>query len=461
MICYKCGCTLSEKNFCTNCGADVTTYKKIQYTANRFYNEGLDKASVRDLTGAITSLRNCLKCNKNHIEARNLLGLCYYERGEVVAALREWVTSKNIKAEKNIADDYIHMIQNNPGKLENINQTIKKYNQALAYCQQDSLDLAIIQLKKVLLMNANLVQAHQLLALLYINSKEWDKAKKEVEKILKIDTNNTMALRYQKEIEAHAAEEDKSKKKKEALVYQSGNDTVIQPVAKKDNSFMHMVFHLIIGVAIGVGIGWYLIVPAKINIASADATTQIKIISEQLDAKTVAVDELTQKLESLSQENDTLSTSLNSSESKDVAIRAYSDLIEATLMYINKTGETTDIAETLTLINQDYLAGNASESFKALYTVVYESVSSKVATDYYNSGYEAYKNGEYETAIDKFEKAYEYDPTNGEALYFLANSYNKLGNTAMAVETFQMVVDQFPDTEKAKKAASYIKQIQG
>ena len=180
MICYNCGCRLSDKNFCTSCGADVTLYKKIMYAANRFYNDGLEKATVRDLSGAIQSLRQCIKLNKNHIEARNLLGLVYFERGEVVAALSEWVISKNIKSEKNIADDYISMIQNNPGRLDAFNQTIKKYNQALLYCQQDSLDLAIIQLKKVLSMNSKFLQARQLLALLYINAQQWDKAEKEL-----------------------------------------------------------------------------------------------------------------------------------------------------------------------------------------------------------------------------------------------------------------------------------------
>ena len=163
------------------CGADARLlYKKIMFASNRFYNEGLDKASVRDLSGAITSLRESLKLNKNNIEARNLLGLVYYERGEVVAALSEWVISKNIKEDKNIADDYINMIQNNPGRLETFNQTVKKYNQALLYCQQDSLDLAVIQLKKVLSMNPRFLQARQLLSLLYINNQDWEQGKERV-----------------------------------------------------------------------------------------------------------------------------------------------------------------------------------------------------------------------------------------------------------------------------------------
>ena len=356
MICYNCGCRLSEKNFCTGCGADVTLYKKIMFASNRFYNEGLDKASVRDLSGAITSLRESLKLNKNNIEARNLLGLVYYERGEVVAALSEWVISKNIKEDKNIADDYINMIQNNPGRLETFNQTVKKYNQALLYCQQDSLDLAVIQLKKVLSMNPRFLQARQLLSLLYINNQDWDKAKKELDKCIKIDANNTMTLRYIKEVEAMMpSEEERVKKKKEAIVYQSGNDTVIQPVGKKEIVGFQTLLNIIIGVVIGVGVAWYLVVPARVQHAQSQVNEQLKSVSEQLDAKTVQVDELTQQINDLTKEKDSLSSSLNEAQGVNVAVEANTDLIEAALMYMNKTADEQTIAEELELIDQDYL----------------------------------------------------------------------------------------------------------
>ena len=180
MNCYNCGALLTENDFCTSCGADVRHYKKIIGLSNMYYNDGLEKASVRDLSGAIRSLTECLKLNKFNIDARNLLGLVYFEMGETVNALSEWVLSKNLKAEKNIADDYIEAVQNNPSQLENLNQAIKKYNQALVYCQQGSLDLAVIQLKKVLSINPRFLRAHQLLALLYIQAEDWEKAKREV-----------------------------------------------------------------------------------------------------------------------------------------------------------------------------------------------------------------------------------------------------------------------------------------
>ena len=131
----------------------MDSYNKIIRLSNTFYNDGLKKAKVRDLSGAAKSLRMSLQYYKANIEARNLLGLVYYEMGEVVDALSEWVISRSLKPEGNPAEQYLDAIQSNSSRLSSVNQTIKKYNQALLYCQQDSKDLAIIQLKKVLSMN--------------------------------------------------------------------------------------------------------------------------------------------------------------------------------------------------------------------------------------------------------------------------------------------------------------------
>ena len=439
---------------------DYTT--KLAYQSNYWYNDGLKRANIRDLTGAITSLKKSLQYNRDNIASRNLLGLVYYERGEVVAALSEWVISKNIKEDKNIADDYINMIQNNPGRLDTFNQTVKKYNQALLYCQQDSLDLAVIQLKKVLSMNPRFLQARQLLSLLYINNQDWDKAKKELDKCIKIDANNTMTLRYIKEVESMMpSEEERVKKKKEAIVYQSGNDTVIQPVGKKEIVGFQTLLNIIIGVVIGVGVAWYLVVPARVQHAQSQVNEQLKSVSEQLDAKTVQVDELTQQINDLTKEKDSLSSSLNEAQGVNVAVEANTDLIEAALMYMNKTADEQTIAEELELIDQDYLDNDATESFKTLYQTILEAVGPVVAKGYYNIGYEAFRTEEYDTAIENLEKAFKYDATNGEALYNLAQSYNRSGDTDKAVETYKKVIELFPNTEKARKSENYIKELEG
>ncbi len=219
----------------------------------------------------MTSLRQSLKFNKNNVEARNLLGLVYFEMGEVVAALSEWVISKNLRPQKNIADTYIEMVQSNASRLETINQTIKKYNQALAYCMQDSKDLARIQLKKVLSLNPKFVRAHQLLALLYIDMEQWDKAKRELEKCLKIDAGSTQTLRYLKEVEGMLQPDENSKspikrKNDEAVRYQSDNEIIIQPlnVRAQKSAGWHTFLYVAIGLVLGVATMYFLILPSSV-----------------------------------------------------------------------------------------------------------------------------------------------------------------------------------------------------
>ncbi len=462
MYCFNCGCLLSEKNFCTSCGADVGLYKRIMYAANRFYNDALDKAKVRDLSGAILSLRQCLKLDRCHIDARNLLGLVYFERGEVVAALSQWIISRNTRSEKNIANDYINMLHDNPGRLEAYNQTIKKYNMALTYCQQDSLDLAVIQLKKVISMNSRFVQARQLLALVYMKSQEWEKAKKELDRALGIDANNTMTLRYLREVnEMMPSEEERMRKKKEAIVYQSGNDTVIQPLGKKDRSWLQTLVNMLIGVGIGVGIAWFLVLPARIQQAQDEVNERYKAVSEQLDAKNVQVNELTVQINELTQEKNSLTSSLSAAQADKVQIQANTELIEAVLMHMNGTGDEMAVADTLEKIDGEYMQNEATESFKALYDELKGSVGKTVARKCYDVGYTAYKAEDYDTAIKNLERAYSYDATNGEALYNLGNSYNRIGNLDRAVEIYEQVVELFPNTEKARKSQNYIKEIKG
>lgn len=462
MFCYKCGCVLSEKDFCTGCGADVGLYKKIMYTANRFYNDGLDKAQVRDLSGAVASLRQCLKLNKNHIEARNLLGLVYFERGDVVAALSEWIMSKNIRSEKNIADDYIELLQNNPARFDAYKQTIKKYNMALIYCQQDSLDLAVIQLKKVVSMNPKFVQARQLLALLYINTQEWERAKRELERALRIDTNNTITLRYLKEVdEMMPTDEERVKKRREAVVYQSGNETVIQPVGKKEAAGLQTILNIIIGVVLGVGIAWFLVLPSQIQKVKSESNDKYREVSEQLDAKTVEVNALTTQISELTAEKTDLTNSLNVAQEANAAIEANTDLIEAALMYMNDTQDELVIADALELIDKAYIENEATESFRNLYNAIKEGIGPAVAKESYNVGYDAFRTEDYDTAVVNLSRAYEYNPKNGEALYNLGNAYNKKGETQKAAEIYEQVIELFPNTEKARKSETYIREIRG
>ena len=239
MKCYKCGATLTDSSFCNNCGTDVKVYKKLISASNAFYNQGLEKAQVRDLSGAREDLKNSLRVYKRNNPARNLLGLVYFEMGDVVAALSEWIVSKNYQPEDNVADKYIEAVQNNSGKLDALNVALKKHNQALLYARQGSYDLAIIQLKKVLSIHDKFVAAHLLLALVSIETNQIELARKELKKVLHIDRGNVLALNYFKEtdlLRGKSADKKSSRISKDAVSYTSGNETIIQPKAVSESS---------------------------------------------------------------------------------------------------------------------------------------------------------------------------------------------------------------------------------
>ena len=73
--------------------------QKIQYAANSYYNRGLEMAKERNLSGAARFLKRALQFNKYHTDARNLLGLIFYEMGETSDARIQWVISINLQPE--------------------------------------------------------------------------------------------------------------------------------------------------------------------------------------------------------------------------------------------------------------------------------------------------------------------------------------------------------------------------
>ncbi len=467
MLCYHCGCRLSEHDFCTACGADVFLYKKIMHVSNMFYNEGLEKAGVRDLSGAIVSLRQSLKFNKNNIEARNLLGLVYFEMGEVVAALSEWVISKNLRPEKNIADDYIEMLQSNASRLDAINQTIKKYNQALMYCLQDSKDLAVIQLKKVLSLNPRFIRAHQLLALLYMDMEEWERAERELNKCVNIDRNNTQTLRYLQEVERMLMPEENEKqtgrrKKEEAVRYQSDNELIIQPVNVKEpkGGGVSTLLNIGIGLVIGAAVVYFLLVPAAQANAGAEAAQKVTELSEQLDSKTAAIQELEAKIQELEEEATSLNGQLEGYVGEGGTLETIDGLLYAATSYL-QTADIHETASRLEGIAQNVNVEDSSEAFKQLYYALLGAIGPNLAEEYYEEGYNAYRTNDYATACEYLEHAVYYDSTNMDALFYLGESYRLSNDTEDAIAVYEKVIELFPDTDRARRAQKNIDDMSG
>ena len=462
MRCYNCGCRLSEQDFCTNCGADVSLYKRILKVSNMYYNEGLEKAGVRDLSGAVTSLRQSLKFNKNNVEARNLLGLVYFEMGEVVAALSEWVISKNLRPQKNIADDYINMIQSNAARLDTINQTIKKYNQALVYCTQEGKDLAVIQLKKVLSLNPKFIRAHQLLALLYIDSEQWEKAKRELDKCCKIDGNNTLTRRYLKEVDGMLLPDEPGKggirrKNDDVVRYQSDNEIIIQPLNVKEpkNNGLSTLFNVGIGLVLGIASMFFLILPSAVTAEREKAQEQVRKVSEEMDIKTASIATLEQQLENLTTEKDKLQGELDAYVGEDGTLETIDGLLRAASEFL-QTGDANKTAEYLDTVALNVDLTQTSEAFQLLYNSLLQKIGPEMSTIYFGTGNTAYEDGNYEQAITDLVKAVKYDASNAEAFYVLGDAYRQNNQKTEAVAAYEKVIELQPGSQRARRAQNHI-----
>lgn len=450
MKCFNCGADLKDSEYCSQCGADVKLYSRMLKLSNAYYNEGLEKAKVRDLSGAVLALRESLKINKKNTNARNLLGLVYYEMGMAVEALTQWIISRSFQSSKNIADEYIESIQNNPARLDTVNTSLRKYNQALVYCQQGSYDLAIIQLKKVLSVNGKLLDAHLLLALLYMKVENYARARNEIKKVLAVDCNNTQALRYLKELnrEIDKDQPKEEEKNKDYIAYTRDNETIIQPVGVKDNSGFHAILNVVIGLVIGVAVMGLLIMPALQSKKSGELNKAVAEYSDQVDAKSATLDSLKQENESLKQQAEEATKAASDAADK---VSSYEELLKAYASY--SAGDSAAALQELEAINQDTLSDDA----KTLYSSVFSEVGVTAVNDLYKTGYAAYEKGDYDTAIADLGKCYELDNTQGDALYFLARSYHKSGDTENAKIYYQKVIEEFPNTRKATDAEGLMK----
>lgn len=196
VVCPNCGAQIRKSGYCSACYMHIEILRKAYNTSNYYYNIGYDKAVARDLSGAIESLNMSLRYNKKNIMTRNLLGLIYYEMGEVVMALSHWVMSVNYKSSGNLATKYLKQLRANPTTLVDVDQIAIKYNMALNYAHRDDIDLAILQLKSVLSSNGHFVKGYLLLALLYIHCGNYEKARVTLRRVLKIDKANPLAIHY-------------------------------------------------------------------------------------------------------------------------------------------------------------------------------------------------------------------------------------------------------------------------
>lgn len=455
MRCPRCDANVNDgAGRCNFCGQDLSIVHYVRRISNTYYNMGLEKAKVRDLSGAIVILKKSLQFDKHNTNARNLLGLLYYEMGETVAALSEWVLSKYLQPEDNKADYYINTIQKNQTALDATNQTIKKYNSALTAAKSGNEDLAIIQLKKVVSLNPHFVRAQQLLALLYIHAKDYQKASKCLHRARRIDYNNTTTLRYMQEVGDRAGKNSakgnstvKKAPKKDPLA----NVTPVGTYKEEKNSFMPVV-QVILGVIIGIAVCFVLIRPTLQKSAS-DSGSQISNSNDELAVQSSQISSLEKEKESLNDQISKLKKQISDNDSTAMKkVTNYEKLLKGLQYYIKN-----DTIRAAIAVADCKKSDFGTSDAKALYTKIGTVSESQIASLVSQGRNKMYTS--YDEAIAVFKQVLELDKDNQSAMFYLARCYQRQNKNKKAETWYKKAIEVNDTTSIAAQAERYLSEV--
>lgn len=446
MNCYYCGAGLGRGEVCPSCGTNVRIYKQIVCTSNALYNQGLDFAQERKLTQAADSLERALKLYKGNTEARNLLGLVYSEMGEFGKAIEEWSISKALKPEGNYASYYLGLLIGGVSRGE-LAQTISKYNTSLIYIEQGSTDLASVQLKKIISDYPGFLKAHYLLALIYAKAGQLDLARAQMRLADRVDRRNPETQRLLKEINQARKNSGvrKTKARKDSVSYQSGNETIIQPIYEKLGSPRTVLLNFFLGLLLGAAVVYFVVVPSIRASVNSQAGRSVTQANEQMTESEAGVGNLNDQISELQSQ-------VSAYESADASEKTKTTTYESMLLAYQdlKDGDTESAKTEIAKGDKSVLDDDMQTIYQALYQECY---ADELLNDY-TSGYDAFVSGDYETAIKKLEAAAEIneDYKDGEVLYYLGWAYLESNQKDKGEEALNKILDQHPNTIWAQYA---------
>lgn len=432
--------------------------KRIRLASNSFYNMGLEQAQIRDLSGAAVYLKKCLNLNKYHIDARNLLGLIYYEMGEISEALVQWVISMNLKEHDNRADYYLDQIQRKQDRLELVSQNVKKYNQALQQALSGSDDLAVLQLTRVVESNPRFIKAHLLLAVLYMSHDDYTKAGKSLYKVLKIDRNNPKASWYMSIVKDKTgkAEIERRKLKNAFSHRQMQDDDVIIPPTYKEITGWQSILNICAGLALGAAVIFFLVMPANTKALYNRHNQEILKYNEQLLQKNEEIDKINSTIDQYKNDKDQaesqLYTLLNSNDS---ALNQYSNLVK--MLHALRQDNLTEAVSYYANFNPALLTDEAVVS-------IANGVSQEIETNGYQTledlAYTMWSAGRLSEALSYYQICLNIRADNPKVLFNMGMINRSQGNPDIAIQLFTQVSTQFGSSEYAERARKQLLELQ-
>ena len=444
--CPNCQADINGSAICRDCGVDIVLYKHSVLISDRLYNQGLRYLKSGDITHGIKNLTKCVTINKNHVAARNLLGLALFEIGHVGEAVKHWILSQSLMSEANPATKYIEITEQNVAILEDYDEAITRYNRALEFLKSRNDTAAVVQLKTAVDLNPRFIDALNMLALCYLIKNNIEAAMPLIERVLKIDPMNPVAKNYDSIVNPSGKKRQRTRSETRPIPQMPKEEPPV--VVKSASSFMVKILLFVLGFAAAFVLLFFMIIQPT---ADEHAETLDTLRQEWAEREAYLLNNLTNINSELSAANNRISNMEIEIHNHENTIRRMHYIINITQAYIfYRNGYLRDAMD---LIDDAATETNlpSDEEIQRRLEVVIENAYPRLADYFFIEGNRHLEEDRPEYALEAFEHALRFFAGDMDAeempelLFLLGTLYIEFDRNREAFDYLSMLQDYFPD----------------
>lgn len=415
-----------------------------------YYNRGLERAKLNDLSGAAVYLKKSLIYDKYRTEARNLLGLIFYESGETADAIVQWVVSINLDPRDNDADRYLDEIQRKPGVLSEASALVRRFNQALEIAQNGGEDFAMVELSDITRKKPNYIKAQLLLAILYMQAGEHIKAGKALMAVLDIDRNHPQATILMDEVKRATgkAEVERAKLKNAYSHRELEEGDVIIPKTRAGTSLDKVVIYITAGIIIGLVSFYLLILPSVRRIYNRALNDSIIQNSAELSDVNARYSELSDSYDELNAEFQDVSQRLNAYEEQNINFTSAYESLNSIISDCGAGNYEAAADKYLQLdrsiITSEPLISQLREADRLMLNDGFAAIS--------EMGTAQWNGGNLSAAENYYRLALSIKPDDPEVMFLLARLLQSQDRISEANEIFDKIVGEHPESPYAQRS---------
>lgn len=458
-VCLRCNHKNDDEALlCVNCDADMYISLKTRNIAVKLYNRGLFLARERKLQEAASVINKSIYFDRFNIEARNVLGLVYFELGMIADALKQWAISASYYGEKNPATIYLSRIKDNVREMERMNDAVKMYNQGLVNLKNKNDDMAVIQLKKAIELNPKLIEAKNLLAVAYMSAGNNQAAIPLIDSVRSYDITNDKAISLKESLGPSPMVVQRYSRPPAKYENPAKTDPYIQKKVKRFGGFpLSEVLCVLIGAACAAAAIYILVIPSIESGGKEDVERQLGIIESMKQSHEKALADKNAEIEALTKRNEELQNENFEIENRTLILEKQQKIMTA--VSLSAAGS---IRESAAIIKDLDLSG-LSDSDISQYNSVKETVFPQMASTLFEEGRVAYNAQSFDEAKNAFLTGLEYGMTEsnaGDAYYYLGRIAENDNDLPSARLNYEKTVNEFSACTQLNNATNRLRALE-